>query len=66
MATRIPAHTLELAAQLFEGDLTAARRWLAAPQAALAGRTPLDLLSTEAGLREVEALIGRLEHGIPS
>lgn len=57
---------VDLALQLFEGDLPAARRWLAAPQPALGGKAPLDLSRTEVGAREVEALIGRLEHGIPS
>jgi putative toxin-antitoxin system antitoxin component (TIGR02293 family) len=57
---------VDLAVQLFEGDLPGARRWLAAPQPALGGRTPLELSRTEVGAREVEALIGRLEHGIPS
>lgn len=61
-ASRIFAEALEL----FEGDLAGAKRWLATPQPALAGRTPLDLATTEVGAREVEQLIGRLEHGIPS
>ena len=51
---------------LFEGDADAARGWLLSAQPALGGATPLDYASTEVGSREVEALIGRLEHGIPS
>ena len=57
---------IDLAVQLFEGDLAAARGWLAAPQPVLGGKSPLDLSRTEVGSREVEALIGRLEQGIPS
>lgn len=49
---------------LFEGDLPAARRWLREPQPALAGDTPLHFASTQVGAREVENLIGRLEHGV--
>jgi putative toxin-antitoxin system antitoxin component (TIGR02293 family) len=53
------------ALQLFEGDLSGTRVWLTAPHAALAGETPLDFATTGVGAREVENLIGRLEHGIP-
>ena len=42
---------------LFEGDDTAARRWLSRPQPGLGGKKPLDLLNSEVGAREVEALI---------
>jgi len=50
--------------ELFEGDVTAARSWLARPQPALDGETPLDMLKTDVGTREVEGLIGRIEHGV--
>lgn len=56
---------LGLALRLFEGDLAATRSWLSAPQPALAGEVPLEFAGTEIGAREVEHLIGRLEHGIP-
>jgi len=49
---------------LFEGDIAAARKWLETPQAGLGGETPLDFASTDVGAREVERLIGRLEHGV--
>lgn len=52
------------AIELFEGDAVAARRWLLQKQKALGEKKPLDLLGTELGAREVEALIGRLEHGV--
>lgn len=54
-----------LALQLFEGDLGEMRCWLTSPHTALAGQAPLDFATTEIGAREVENLIGRLEHGIP-
>jgi putative toxin-antitoxin system antitoxin component (TIGR02293 family) len=49
---------------LFEGDKNAAVNWLRTPQPALGGMHPLDLAKTEIGAREVEDLIGRLEHGV--
>ena len=49
---------------LFEGDIDAARAWLTTPAPALASRTPQQVASTELGAREVENLIGRLEHGV--
>jgi putative toxin-antitoxin system antitoxin component (TIGR02293 family) len=49
---------------LFEGDLAAARAWFSAPAPALGGRTPREVASSELGAREVENLIGRLEHGV--
>jgi putative toxin-antitoxin system antitoxin component (TIGR02293 family) len=52
------------AIELFEGDADAARRWVSRKQNALGNRKPLDLLRTELGAREVEAFIGRLEHGV--
>lgn len=41
-----------------------ARSWLAAPAIAFHGECPLDFADTEVGAREVEALLGRLEHGV--
>jgi putative toxin-antitoxin system antitoxin component (TIGR02293 family) len=54
------------AMELFEGDGSAAGSWLSVPQPALGGMVPLELAGTEVGATEVEGLIGRLEHGIPS
>ena len=54
-----------LALQLFEGDLDEMRYWLTTPHSALAGQAPLEFATTEIGTREVEYLIGRLEHGVP-
>ena len=56
----------EQAVELFEGDNAAALRWLTAPRKALEGKTPLAYARTELGAREVEDLIGRLEHGVVS
>ena len=53
-----------MALQLHEGDYPAAREWLAGEQVGLGGSRPLDLAGSEVGAREVEALIGRLEHGV--
>jgi putative toxin-antitoxin system antitoxin component (TIGR02293 family) len=54
-----------LALQLFEGDLDEARSWLTTRHDALAQQAPLAFAGTEVGSREVENLIGRLEHGVP-
>jgi putative toxin-antitoxin system antitoxin component (TIGR02293 family) len=54
------------AIELFEGNSESARHWLTSPVRALGGRTPLAFASTGVGAIEVENLIGRLEHGIPT
>ena len=54
----------DLAVDLFEGNVPAARHWCESPQRGLGGETPLDFASTEVGAREVENLIGRLEYGV--
>ncbi len=58
-ASRLFGKTLEL----FEGDRDAATEWLTTAQPALGGTVPLDLARSEVGAREVERLVGRLEHG---
>ena len=58
------ARVIEKAVQLFEGDREAAMRWFQTPQPALDGRKPIEFARTEVGGREVEDLIGRLEHGV--
>jgi putative toxin-antitoxin system antitoxin component (TIGR02293 family) len=47
-------------------DNASARDWLHQPQIGLGGRVPLDFIRTEAGAREVEDLLGRMEHGVVS
>jgi len=54
------------AIELFEGNAAEAREWLTSSVRALGGRTPLEFASTDVGAIEVDHLIGRLEHGIPS
>lgn len=46
------------------GSAEKARQWLRWPIAALDGQTPLSLLDTEEGGRVVEAVLGRIEHGV--
>ena len=46
------------------GGLEGARSWLVAPAIAFNGECPLDFADTEIGAREVDALLGRLEHGV--
>ena len=45
-------------------DPDKARSWLNRPLRALAGQSPLSLVATEPGAREVEQVLGRIEHGI--
>ncbi len=54
----------EKALELFEGDGKAALTWLNTPKRAFNAQTPLAYSRTELGAREVENLIGRLEHGV--
>jgi putative toxin-antitoxin system antitoxin component (TIGR02293 family) len=60
------ARIFSRALDLFGGDVALTRGWLSRPQPALGGATPLDYAASELGSREVENLIGRLEHGIPT
>jgi putative toxin-antitoxin system antitoxin component (TIGR02293 family) len=57
------ARVFERALDLF-GDEDKARRWLKTPNRAFGGKTPLAFADTEIGAREVEDLVGRLEHGV--
>lgn len=59
------ARIVGLALRLFEGDLAQARHWLLAANVALGDEAPVRMATTEIGAREVEHLMGRLEHGIP-
>ena len=58
------AKTVGLAIQLFEGDTEEARDWLLRENLLLGGRAPVTFAATDVGAREVEDLIGRLEHGV--
>ncbi|MCB1230166.1 MAG: DUF2384 domain-containing protein [Verrucomicrobiae bacterium] len=46
------------------GDEPSAREWLRTPAVAFRGESPLSFADTEVGAREVEYLLGRLEHGV--
>lgn len=58
------SNLFEKCVELFEGDVTAAVNWLTTPKKALNQERPLMYARTEFGAREVEDLIGRLEHGV--
>ena len=57
------AALLERATQVFDDD---GADWLRTPNVALGGDTPLALADTELGAREVDDLLGRIEHGVYS
>lgn len=59
------ARLMGKATAVLESDENA-RRWLTAPQTGLGGAVPLDFAETEVGAREVEDLLGRIEHGVYS
>lgn len=56
------AHIVAVAADVLE-DKERASRWLRKPNRALGGEVPLRLLDTEVGSRQVETILGRIEHG---
>ncbi len=46
------------------GDRAKARAWLRRPNQLLDGEAPLDRLDTDFGTRQVEAILGRIAHGL--
>ena len=46
------------------GNAEKARRWLRKPNRSLRGTRPLDLLDNDVGVRLVERILGRVEHGL--
>lgn len=54
---------ISLSTSVLESEASA-REWLMHPLRELGGRTPLQMVATEPGAREVERVLGRLEHGI--
>jgi putative toxin-antitoxin system antitoxin component (TIGR02293 family) len=46
------------------GDEGMARRWFKTPNSALEDKAPIEYADTEPGAREIEDLLGRLEHGV--
>ena len=59
------ARLMGKAVEVFENE-TAARAWLSSPQYGLGGEAPLDYAMTELGAREVENLLGRIDHSVYS
>ena len=57
------ARILNFATDVF-GSREKASGWLSRPALAFNGETPLSYADTETGSREVEGLIGRIEHGV--
>ena len=58
------ARVFAMAVSFFGGDVPEARRWFTTPLPAFGGRSALELAATDAGAREVEVLIWRVEHGV--
>lgn len=54
---------VKAARDLFENDQTA-DVFLRSTNSALGGRVPIEMAQTDIGAREVEAIIGRISHGI--
>lgn len=59
------ARIFSIACEVLE-DKGKAGEWLRRQQTGLGGKTPLDLLRTEAGAKEVEDLLWRIEYGVIS
>jgi putative toxin-antitoxin system antitoxin component (TIGR02293 family) len=58
------SRVFEKAVALFEGNVDAAVVWLRRPKRALGHKSPLTYSRTELGARQIEDLIGGLEHGV--
>ncbi|MEL6440501.1 MAG: antitoxin Xre/MbcA/ParS toxin-binding domain-containing protein [Cyanobacteria bacterium J06621_8] len=56
-------HVVELANDLFE-DESEVQRWLSTPKQALGNRSPIDLLVTNTGFRQVEQLLLQASYGV--
>jgi putative toxin-antitoxin system antitoxin component (TIGR02293 family) len=50
--------------ELFEGDRTAAGKWLSSSVRGLGNHTPISIMGTEPGIQKVRRLVGQLEHGV--
>jgi putative toxin-antitoxin system antitoxin component (TIGR02293 family) len=51
-------------AEMVFNDSEKARQWLLRSNRALGHVSPLSLLDTDEGVRQVEAVLGRIEHGV--
>jgi putative toxin-antitoxin system antitoxin component (TIGR02293 family) len=59
------AQVIALSEEVFESEQTA-KDWLKRPNKALAGAIPLELLDTDAGIKQVTNLLNRIEYGVYS
>lgn len=50
--------------KLFHNDHKAAALWLSRPVKGLGYKTPQELIKSEAGIKQVQTFIARLEHGV--
>ncbi len=48
------------------GEPERAHRWLRKPNRVLDGEAPINLLDTDFGAKQVETVLGRIEHGVVS
>jgi len=46
------------------GEASRGRKWMVEVNRALGGVRPIDLLDSDMGTKEVERLLGRIEHGV--
>ncbi len=58
------AQVLDAALSLHEGNLAKAMSWLNRPAWGLAGKPPIEFLTTATGAQAVIDLIGQIEHGV--
>lgn len=58
------SHLLDLTLQLMDGNKENTLRWLAAPNRALNGDTPLSYAVTELRAEIISDLIEKIEHGV--
>jgi putative toxin-antitoxin system antitoxin component (TIGR02293 family) len=54
------------AMELFGGHAAKAADWLSRPLRALGQKIPLEFAKTDVGAQELEHIIGRIQHGIPT
>src|SRR6266540_584677 len=59
------ARVVAQAKDIFD-DLAPAANWLQAPNRVLKGQRPIDLLDTDAGVQQVETVLGRIAYGVYS
>ena len=60
------ARVFSKAIELYVGNVDSAQNWMMSPNRAFGGVSPFEMAKTEVGAREVENLIGRIEHGVIS